>query len=122
MTPPSSDKPKATPPPAEYAKGACPGRTADDDVAELIAALRPFAEDGSLYSAQVPDSLVPTIYCEERGEKSPACFTVGDLRRAHALVAEYGPRLKLWRDLEAASQLDISDDADLFEPARGMDR
>lgn len=68
--------------PLDYSKGVYRPAETWFSVAELIDALRPFAEDASLYGAHVQDELVPTIYCEEHGEKSPAAFTVGDLRRA----------------------------------------
>lgn len=64
------------------------GPEAAKRIEELEAGLKPFAEDGSLYVAHVPDSLVPTIFCEETGIKSPACFTVGDLRRARTLIGD----------------------------------
>ena len=61
--------------------------TAERD--QLREALRPFAEEGAEYSPEHPDNM--PMYCDnynpcEYGEYSLAKFTVGDMRRAAALL------------------------------------
>jgi hypothetical protein len=63
----------------------------DREIASLLEALKPFADEADLWSDRAPDDLAVSVHsmdAEHLGE--PSQFTVGDLRRARAARAEMG--------------------------------
>ena len=66
-------------------------RTLQARVKELEEGLRPFAKEAELWADSVPDDYRPL--CTEPGHKTPcpgseSAYTVGDTRRARALVED----------------------------------
>ena len=60
----------------------------DEELAEAVELLRPFADESNEWISWVYDECNPVI--GEQGDAERAMFTVGDLRKAAAFVAENG--------------------------------